>query len=42
MTVEPLLFILSRPVSDEHARRAEDARLHSDQAFDDIFNGILD
>ena len=35
-------IILSRPVSDEHARRAEDARLHSYQAFDYAFNGILD
>jgi len=35
-------IILSRPVSDEHARRAEDARLHSYEAFDYAFNGIVD
>ena len=35
-------IILSRPVSDEHARRAEDARLHSYQAFDYAFNGVVD
>ena len=35
-------IILSRPVRDEHARRAEDARLHSYQAFDYAFNGIVD
>ena len=35
-------IILSRPVGDEHARRAEDARLHSYQAFDYAFNGIVD
>ncbi|MGI9332053.1 MAG: phosphonoacetate hydrolase [Gammaproteobacteria bacterium] len=31
--------ILSRPVSDEYARRAEDARLHSYEVFDYAFNG---
>ena len=35
-------IILSRPVSDEYARRAEDARLHSYEAFDYAFNGIGD
>ena len=35
-------IILSRPVSDEYARRAEDARLHSYEAFDYAFNGIVD
>ena len=35
-------IILSRPVSDEYARRAEDARLHSYQAFDYAFNGIVE
>ena len=35
-------IILSRPVSDEYARHAEDARLHSYQAFDYAFNGIVD
>ena len=35
-------IILSRPVGDGHARRAEDARLHSYQAFDYAFNGIVD
>ena len=34
--------ILSRPISDEHARRAEDARLHSYHAFEHAFNGIVD
>ena len=34
-------IILSRPVSDEYARRAEDARLHSYEAFDYAFNGIV-
>ena len=33
--------ILSRPVSDEHARRAEDARLHSYEAFDYALNGAV-
>ena len=31
----------SRPVSDEYARRAGDARLHSYQAFDYAFNGVV-
>ena len=35
-------IILSRPVSDEYARRAEAARLHSYEAFDYAFNGIVD
>ena len=35
-------IILSRPVSDEYARRAEDGRLHSYEAFDYAFNGIGD
>ena len=35
-------IILSRPVSDEYARRAEDARLHSYEAFDYAFNGVVD
>ena len=35
-------IILSHPVSDEYARRAEDARLHSYEAFDYAFNGIVD
>ena len=35
-------IILSRPVSDEYARRAEDARLHSYQAFDYALNGLVD
>ena len=35
-------IILSRPVSDEYARRAEDARLHSYETFDYALNGILD
>ena len=35
-------IILSRPVRDEYARRAEDARLHSYEAFDYALNGILD
>ena len=35
-------IILSRPVSDEYARRAENARLHSYEAFDYAFNGIVD
>ena len=34
-------IILSRPVSDECARRAEDARLHSYEAFDYAFNGVV-
>ena len=32
-------IILSRPVSDEYARRAEDARLHSYNVFDYALNG---
>ncbi len=35
-------IILSRPVSDEYARRAENARLHSYEAFDYALNGIVD
>ena len=35
-------IILSRPVSDEYARRAEDARLHSYEAFDYALNGVVD
>ena len=35
-------IILSRPVSDEYARRAGDARLHSYETFDYAFNGIVD
>ena len=35
-------IILSGPVSDEYARRAEDVRLHSYEAFDYAFNGIAD
>ena len=35
-------IILSRPVGEEHARRAEDARLHSYQAFGYVFNGVVD
>ena len=34
-------IILSRPVRDEYARRAEDVRLHSYQAFDYAFNGVV-
>ena len=33
--------ILSRPVSDEYAQRAHDARLHSYEVFDYAFNGIV-
>jgi phosphonoacetate hydrolase len=32
-------IIISRPVSDDYARRAEDTRLHSYQVFDYAFNG---
>jgi phosphonoacetate hydrolase len=32
-------IIISRPVNDAYARRAEDARLHSYQVFDYAFNG---
>ena len=35
-------IILSRPVSDAYARRAEDARLHSYEAFDYAFNGVVE
>ena len=35
-------IILSRPIRDEYARRAEEARLHSYEAFDYAFNGIVD
>jgi len=35
-------IILSRPVSDEYARRAEDERLHSYETFDFALNGIVD
>ena len=35
-------IILSRPVSDDYARRAEDRRLHSYEAFDYALNGIVD
>ena len=35
-------IILSRPVSDGYARRAEVARLHSYETFDYALNGIVD
>ncbi len=35
-------IILSRPVSDGYARRAEERRLHSYEAFDYALNGIVD
>ena len=35
-------IILSRPVSDEYARRAENGRLHSYEAFDYALNGIVE
>ena len=35
-------IMLSRPVSDEYARRAEEGRLHSYEAFDYALNGIVD
>ena len=35
-------IVLSRPVRDEYARRAEDARLHSYETFDYALNGIAD
>ena len=35
-------IILSRPVSDEYARRAEEARLHSYETLDFVLNGIVD
>ena len=35
-------IILSRPVGDEYARRAEDARLHSYQVFDYVLNGVVE
>ena len=34
-------IILSRPVSDAYAQRADEARLHSYQVFDYAFNGIV-
>ncbi|MDH3467634.1 MAG: phosphonoacetate hydrolase, partial [Gammaproteobacteria bacterium] len=34
-------IILSRPVSDEYAQRAQHARLHSYEVFDYAFNGIV-
>ena len=34
-------ILLSRPVSDDYARRAEERRLHSYQAFDYALNGIV-
>jgi phosphonoacetate hydrolase len=34
-------IIISRPISDEYARRAEDKRLHSYQVFDYALNGPL-
>ena len=33
-------IILSRPVSDDYARRAEERRLHSYEAFDYALNGV--
>ena len=35
-------ILLSRPVRDDYARRAEDAQLHSYEAFDYALNGIVD
>ena len=35
-------IILSRPVSDGYARRAEDRRLHSHETFDYALNGVVD
>ncbi len=35
-------IILSRPVRDEYASRAEAARLHSYEAFDYALNGVID
>ena len=35
-------ILLSRPVSDAYARRAEEAQLHSYEAFDYALNGIVD
>ena len=35
-------IVLSRPVGDGHARRAEDRRLHSHEAFDYALNGVVD
>jgi len=35
-------IIVSRPISDEYARRAEDTRLHSYQVFDYALNGPRD
>ena len=34
-------IVLSRPVTDDHARRAEDRRLHSYEAFDYALNGLV-
>ena len=34
-------ILLSRPVRDDYARRAEDAQLHSYEAFDYALNGIV-
>lgn len=34
-------IVISRPVSDDYARRAQDTRLHSYQAFDYALNGIV-
>ena len=33
-------IILGRPVGDEHARRAEDRRLHGYEVFDHALDGI--
>jgi hypothetical protein len=35
-------IITSRPVSDEYARRAEQARLHSYHVFDYALNGTVE
>ena len=35
-------ILLSRPVSDAYARRADEAQLHSYEAFDYALNGIVD
>ena len=35
-------ILLSRPVRDDYARRAEEAQLHSYEAFDYALNGIVD
>ena len=34
-------IIISRPVSDEHRRRAEKKRPHSYEAFDYALNGVV-